>query len=508
MNRIPLPNRILTPVKIGLLVLLFSTQVLAQKTMGPYTDDTVLPDNHAGRYITEFIEVINAADPKGSQAFIERSFAAEFRDSHTMDQHLDLFAMLHRQSGTLKYHSIRRYEEAKPAKESVFILKQTLTDAWMGLIMTVQPEAPFLISGMNIAPARTPSDQAPQPAISYDKLTAKLKHYLDRLVKVDRFSGTVLLAKDGQVIFKQAYGLASRRFDVPNKIDTKFNLGSMNKMFTAVAVAQLVEQGKLSFDDPISKYLSTDWLPIEALEKITVADLLGHTSGLGSYFSEEFMNASRARFRKVDDYKPLVSQSTLQFEPGADWAYSNTGMLLAGAVIEKVVAGSYFDYVRENICKPAGMINTDCYEMDRPVPNLAIGYSEITNPDGSVGWENNIFKHVVKGGPAGGGFSTVEDLLRFDRALRSNKLISKASRDRLWTATPQSEGSYGFGFGIKDVDGGRVVGHNGGFPGINANLDMYLDTGITVAVLANCDSGAMMVSQKLRRLLGRVSQED
>lgn len=478
----------------------------AQQTMGPYRDETLVPDSPAGRHITEFIEVINAGDPERSRKFIEQSFTDEFRTSHTMDEHLDVFAMIHRQSGTLKYHSIRRYENPRPDDESVFILKNTLTGDWLGVTMTVAAAEPHRISGLGIGPARPPSDQAPADALTLDEVVAQLSTYVEKLSRADRFSGTVLLAKDGRVLFKKAYGLASKRFDAPNRIDTKFNLGSMNKMFTAVAVAQLVEQGKVSYDDPISKFLSSDWIAIEWAKKIKVRDLLGHTSGLGSYFSEAFMNASRARFRKIDDYKSVVAGDEPRFEPGSDWSYSNTGFLLAGAVVEKVTGGSYFDYIRQNVYGPAGMINSDCYAMDRPVPNLAIGYSPIMNPDGTTGWENNLFKHVIKGGPAGGGFSTVEDLLRFDQALRSGKLLAQTSLDRLWIPTEQSGGSYGYGFGIREVGGDRVVGHSGGFPGINAELDMYLNGGFTVAVMANYDQAASQVARKARALLTRLGE--
>jgi len=305
------------------------------------------------------------------------------------------------------------------------------------------------------------------------------------------------------VIFDGAWGLASKRFDVPNHVDTKFNLGSMNKMFTAVAIAQLVERGKLSYDDPLSTYLSTDWLPREITEKIQLRHLLTHTSGLGSYFTDEFMNASRARFRTVDDYKPIVSKETLAFEPGTGWSYSNTGFLLLGAVIEKVTGESYFDFVRVNIFKPAGMNDTDSYEMDRPVPNLAIGYTK--RPDG---WYNNILMHVVRGGPAGGGYSTVRDLLKFDQALRSGKLVS-AESFQLLTSPKNEAGSpdYGYGFGISGTATDRIVGHNGGFPGISADLKMYLDRGYTIAVLSNYDMAASMVSEKAAELIAAADTE-
>lgn len=189
----------------------------------------------------------------------------------------------------------------------------------------------------------------------------------------------------------------------------------MNKMFTAVAISQLAERGKLSFDDPVSKYLSTDWLPREVGDKVKIEHLLTHTSGLGSHFTDELMNASRELYRDVDDYKPIVARQTPSFEAGTDWGYSNAGFLLLGAIVESVSGQTYFEYVRENVAKPAGMINTDCYDMDRPIENLALGYIKEPATDDQPEWRSNIFMHVAKGGPAGGGYSTVEDLLRSPR---------------------------------------------------------------------------------------------
>jgi CubicO group peptidase (beta-lactamase class C family) len=176
-------------------------------------------------------------------------------------------------------------------------------------------------------------------------------------------------------------------------------------------------------------------------------------------------------------------------------------MLLLGVVIEKVTGKSYFDYVRENIYKPAGMINSDCYDMDRPIPNLAMGYSK-DRSEGGVQWTNNLYKHVVRGGPAGGGFSTVEDLLRFDVALRSHKLLNPEYTEMVWSPKPEMKSpDYGFGFGSQGGPANRIVGHSGGFSGISSNLDMYLDSGYTAVVMSNYDGGAHAISSKIQELL-------
>jgi CubicO group peptidase (beta-lactamase class C family) len=163
----------------------------------------------------------------------------------------------------------------------------------------------------------------------------------------------------------------------------------MNKMFTATAIMQLAEEGRLALDEPISRYVDESWLPRSITDRVTIHHLLTHTSGLGSYFNEAFMRSSRTLYREVDDYRPLVQGETLAFEPGTEFRYSNTGMLLLGAVIEAVTGTSYFDHVRSRIYGPAGMMDSDSYSMDEPVPNLAIGY--IPAPDSEYGWRNNLF---------------------------------------------------------------------------------------------------------------------
>jgi CubicO group peptidase (beta-lactamase class C family) len=179
--------------------------------------------------------------------------------------------------------------------------------------------------------------------------------------------------------------------------------------------------------------------------------------------------------------------------------------MVLGAVVEKVSGHDYFEYVREHVYRPAGMINTDAYEMDRDTPNLAIGYTRQSAGSGG-GMKNNLFLHVVKGGPAGGGFSTIEDLLRFDSALRSHRLLDEKHTNLLLSGkVPTGRGGeYGYGFFVEKVGNTRNVGHAGGFPGINSVLDMYLDWGYTVAVMCNYDPpAAERIKDEVRAILAK-----
>jgi CubicO group peptidase (beta-lactamase class C family) len=197
--------------------------------------------------------------------------------------------------------------------------------------------------------------------------------------------------------------------------------------------------------------------------------------------------------------KRVAADEKLLFEPGTRWQYSNTGMLVLGKVIEKATGQSYYDYVRDNIAKPSGMVNTDCYELDKVNPNLAVGYDKQFTDEG-VSFTNNIFAHVLRGGPQGGGYSTVEDLLKFDLALRSNKLVGAEYVKLLLSAKPELN-SPGYGYGFQVNNELQVAGHGGGFIGINSNLDMFLGTGWTAIVMSNYSRGAQPVQQKMRELI-------
>jgi len=311
------------------------------------------------------------------------------------------------------------------------------------------------------------------------------------------------VAIDGKRVVIKGYGSADLEHDVPIGEETIFEAGSVSKQFTAAAMLLLARDGKLSIDDPARKYIPE--LPAYPTE-ITIRHLLTHTSGLRDWGSVEDI-AGWPRTSRVythDHVLEIVSrQKTLNFTPGTQWSYSNTGMLIAGAVVEKAAGTDYYAYVRSHVTGPAGMANTDCYETDKANRKLAVGYEKEVGADGAVTWHNNLYQHVVRGGPAGGGYSTVEDLFRFDQALRAEKLVTRESLDQLWRAYPElASESYGLGFVIDQSPVGRIVGHSGGFNGISAVLSMYLDAGWTIAVMSNLGGGAATVVEgKARELI-------
>jgi D-alanyl-D-alanine carboxypeptidase len=342
------------------------------------------------------------------------------------------------------------------------------------------------------AVAQSPS---PEPSTKPEASVAKeIESYLNSLAAENKLSGAVLVAKDGVTIASKAAGIANKATGAPIALNTKFNLASGNKMFTAVAIAQLAQAKRLSFDDTISKHLP-DYPNKEVADKVTIHHLLTHTSGMGLYWNEKF-KAQREKLVTVAAHLPLFASDPLSFAPGEKFQYSNSGYMVLGAIIEKVSGQDYYSYVQEHVYKPAGMVDTGFYQPGKEIPNLAIGYSRM-GPDGKPLAEarDNTSTREVRGGPAGGGYSTVEDLVKFHMALRSYKLLNEEYTKLVTTGKVETGGPigrYAYGFGDKMFDGKHIVGHNGGSGGIAANFEMYPELGYTSVMLMNADPPAMM----------------
>ena len=308
---------------------------------------------------------------------------------------------------------------------------------------------------------------------------AALSARADQKARAGDFSGALLVARHGNVLLQRAWGRADRKSGTANTVRTKFRVGSMNKMFTAVATLQLVEAGKLALDDPIGKHLP-DYPNRELASKVTVRHLLTHTGGTGDIFGPEY-DEHRLQLRDHGDYVDLYGSRPLGFEPGSRWEYSNYGFVLLGALIEAVSGVSYYDYVREHVFRPAGMTSTDSLPESEDVPGRAVGYtgtsgSRLPNTDW-LPW---------RGMAAGGGYSTVGDFLRFAQALSSGKLISRTTLAK--ATSPQRQG-YGYGF-VVGRQPSRHYGHGGGAPGMNGELRIFPQLGYVVVGLSNLDPPA------------------
>jgi CubicO group peptidase (beta-lactamase class C family) len=314
---------------------------------------------------------------------------------------------------------------------------------------------------------------------------AALKTELQKRTAADQFAGAVMIAKGRKLVFSGAYGQASREHREPNRLDTRFRIGSMNKMFTATAVLQLAQSGKLKLTDPIGKYLA-DYPNKDLAAKVTVHHLLTHTGGTGDIFGPEF-DKNRLTLRTLSDYVTLYGKRAPEFEPGARFDYSNYGFILLGALIEKVSGQSYYDYVREHIFQPAGMSRTDSLPEEEKVEGRAAGYMR----EGDK-WQPNNDTLPVRGTSAGGGYSTVADLAAFANAVMEHKLLNAEYTEMLTTGKVEGRpgSKYAYGFSDSTENGVRWLGHGGGAPGMNGELKFSPDSGYIVAVLSNLDPPA------------------
>jgi D-alanyl-D-alanine carboxypeptidase len=317
---------------------------------------------------------------------------------------------------------------------------------------------------------------AGHPASSDEDLAKRVQEHVAETGGADAFSGAVLIAHDSRIVLDQAWGMADRERQIRNTTDTQFCLGSMNKMFTSIAILQLVGQGKLALDKPIATYWP-GYPNRDLAARVTIRELLSHSGGTGDIFTPEY-DAHRLETRTLADYVKLFGNRPVRFEPGTRMEYSNYGFILLGRLIELVSGESYQSYVREHVFMPAGMLHTDSRpEIDR-VEGRAIGYA-----NGPNGLGPNTATMPWSGTSAGGGYSTVHDLLRFADALQKGTLLNRALLEVATTGDTMHP-RYGLGFYV--LSGGGF-GHGGGAPGINGELHILPQNGYVLVVLVNRD---------------------
>jgi D-alanyl-D-alanine carboxypeptidase len=417
--------------------------------------------------IKAYIQAFNSGDPEQMKAFLEAHFAASSLKEATVETRLARY-----QGAKLRLQSFKleKIVSEKPLRTSVLAKAGNGDDVLLSA--SVEKEAPHKLIAILMELVEDPADIViPDPKADEKELISSVRAFLEEKTRADEFSGVVLVAKDSRVLFHEAYGDADREKKIPNRKDTKFNLGSINKNFTRAAILQLEKQGKLKLDDPIKKFLP-DYPNATAAEKVNVRHLLNMSSGIGDFFGRRYDATPKDKIRTLQDYLPLFADLPLEFEPGTGNRYSNGGYLVLGLIIEKASGVDYYAYVRENIFKPCGMLDTDSYARDADVPNRALGYTLEGAAEGG-----RILNHGTlpgRGSSAGGGYSTAEDMLKYVMALKEKKIL------------------------LPDIAGG--LGIAGGAPGINSALEWDPRSGYIVIVLANFDPPA--AGRVARRIVG------
>jgi CubicO group peptidase (beta-lactamase class C family) len=328
---------------------------------------------------------------------------------------------------------------------------------------------------------------------SHSEKYSEINSFLNNLNK-DDFSGTVLVAHDDKIIEKRAYGQASIEFNVKNNIDTKFNIASITKLFTAVATLQLYEQGKLKLKSPIGDYLP-DYPNKLVRDSVTVHQLLTHTSGLNNFYVSDQDKINPLEYKKVSDFVSLFVNDTLLSKPGTKYDYSGSGFVVLGLIIERISGDSYYNYVKKHILNPAKMFETTELEIDSIVKNKASGYT-------SMFGENKILKkndyYLTKASPAGFYYSTAKDLFNFSKALRNFQLLKKETTEMMFEPKVKGYNTHlGYGIDIDNRYNQTILGHSGGWYGIHCELMDFVRDNYTVIILSNIDDGGVKGAAKV-----------
>lgn len=490
----------LARLALGLLVLACSL-ICSYGTYAVQQPD--FPDSPLGRSASRFIQTINGAEPDVDD-FIQNSLSdAALQESKAAARRTWL-RQIQSQSGGVEVAEVREISQ-----DLLEIYVRTRHgNRWVRFYAFADRDAPDRIREYGAVPIRDPqldtTEAWPEARVDPSTFAQEIDWRASNAAKRDEFSGVILVAKDKEILYQKAFGLADKNWEMPNQLETKFNLASANKMFTAVAIGQLLEAGKLKLTTTVGELLP-DYPNPTARQQITIDHLLRHRAGLGMLW-ERTGFSRRERYPDHASFLPLFAGEPLYFAPDSGSAYSNEGFLILGAVIEKISGQSYEEYVAEHIFAKAGMVDSGFPAIDDVATNLAVGYGRFENDPLGIGPRrpNWIFLGW-RGNACGGGYSSAPDLHRFFLALRQGSLLRDDTL-RLLTEPDEAKAWYARGFQCRTVNGHRWRGHGGGGPnsGIEADAVWDCDTGHIVIVLGNYDPpNVSSISEGITKMLSQ-----
>lgn len=436
-----------------------------------------LPDTHAGKLMADWARLCKTPDLALMTAWMDKHLSAEgAKRMPAQARAKDDFELCAGNGG------LAVVEVARTDPQSIALtMKGVKTGSWFEMMLIANAAGEFDRGGNR--PALAPEKSLPT-SLSDTVIASEVKRVVGELAKVEQFSGIIVVARGSEVVTSVSAGYANHEKKTPITESSRFTLGSMGKMFTSVAIGQLADQHKLKLDDTVGTFFPD--YPNKAIrDNATVAMLLSHTSGMGDFLDKRTPAMMSKGVRRAAEFMPLYNTDEPQFAPGSNRAYSNAGLALAGAIVEKVSGEDYPDYLSKHVFEPAHMLHSSANNIPHAVDGLVTPY---TRGESSV-WQ---IAEADIGSPAGGAISTAADLIRFANALRDGSLVSKAWLAEM--ATPQGPpapgGAYGYAMEIEDIYGETVVGHNGGFPGVSTHLFLVLGSPYTVVVLSNQDPPA------------------
>ena len=502
--------------RAGYILLTFTAPLAAQQSAvagRPASTPPSFPDTPVGHFGHELIDLVNGGDSSAIHAFFTHNGAPQMERGRTPVWFARTLTKLHAQSGGLDVSRMMTMPDGRTLR---ILTHARRVDRWLGIEVTATANTPARMeSVMTIAlddPTKPPAPWPTGLATDADVASA-IRDRVRQAASADRFSGVVVVAKGDSVLVHETLGMADREHGIANTRATRFNTTSVGKMFTGVAIAQLVEQGKLRFDDTLATVLP-EYPNREAARRIVIRDLLTHSAGVPDVFLSPRFTA-HGPFRTHAEMLPTFADAPLTLTPGSRFEYSNGGYAVLGAIIEKLSGQRYEDYLRDHVWGPAGMLHTEHAGESRGA-DRAVGYlrSSERDPLGieprepNVGDSTRALAKIAMLAAFGGGSFSAEDLFRFTRALRTGKLLRPETTALVTRGVmPLGDGGpvkYGYGFFDADRGGHRVVSHPGSNPdtGLDADVEMLWDNDWTIVVLSNFDAPAgMELSGAIQHLL-------
>lgn len=451
--------------------------------------------------LKEVIEVLNTGDYAAMRAYFDANSVGA-PDSSTRATkfagHVPTFSHILLRHGTSRGLDLLRVTTYPARGAVVGIVRNRATGDEEHLALMVEPQPPHRITGVPGIPAADVAtfdlQRAASVAVTEEERLQEIGSYLKRMGEAEVFSGAVIIARDGQPILAQAYGHADRDKSIPNTLDTPFLLASVNKLFTGLAIGQLVEQGKLSYEDPLAKFLPA-FPDSQSAQRIKIKHLLSHTSGLGDYLGSKAYAEARDRMPTVtvQALVDIFERKPPAFEPGTKWAYSNVGYELLGRIIETVTGQDYYEYMQKQVFAPAGATSASFPALPKngvAVVPMAYPYAIAWDSENQrVYLKNQLGVLTRRGSPAGGSIVSARDLLKLLNAMHAGRIVTPETFRLHSSAKPElGSPNYGYGFIAGQRFGGRLlIGHNGRAPGSCNELGQLSDTPYTIIVLSNVD---------------------
>lgn len=437
----------------------------------------------------QFVAAINSDDAAFRARTIREIFAPSTLANGVDEKLLAQLERLHGDLGALEFHHAEAMSmgEGDAMRFSLHVYARSDKDQqWRDLQFMLDPTPPHKIAGLFFIANVAEPVYLPNGDLTGSATREWLNAYLDKLVADEDLAGGLLVASGDQLLFQRTFGYADSARRRPIGPQTRFDMASGGKMFTALAIAQLVEQGRLRFTDTLAKVVpSIADLPFA--RTVTIGHLLSHTSGIGEFWTDDYERRWHA-IRTLQDYLPFIRAAGTHFAPGERFEYSNSNFILAGMIVEAATGEPFDEALRTRIFEPLGMHDTGLFPFD-----AGDSLQTVRLTGRPRAWRNA--DHGVRGSSAGGCLTTQADMLRFTRALVAGRIVSTSMLSEMTTSKTsrfaEDSTPYGYGFTLEKTPGGvRSYGHGGITKGVNFELRYFPDLDMTLVAYSNQDNGA------------------